>query len=609
MEIHQLTQGTPEWHAHRLAHLNASDAPVMMGVSPHKTRLQLIVEVATGVAKEASEFVEENVYAPGHALEALARPLAVQFLGEDLYPVVGSQGKYGASFDGLNFGEDIHWEHKRLNKALREFFARMEAEGLTGNDLDPLYTFQMEHQCMVAETGRVLFSASAWNEEKQALDIFHCWYTPDLALRARLVAGWDQFEADVAAYVPPERVEKVVAEAVEALPSVFVKVTGELSVADNFRIFETKLRDFLEHRLMREPKTDQDFADLAEQIKEMERAEEALDSAEAQMLAQVKPVDDAKRKKDMLAKLLKDNRILATKLLDSEKERRKAEIVAVGVRGLREHIASLNERLGRPLMPVTTADFAGAIKGKRSLDSMEAAIDTVLLKAKLDASATADRIDVNLKAIAAAKADELFAADPALASMLFTDEAALVLKAPDDCRAMIENRVSAEKQRRETILRQAREKAEQDVADAAAKAAADAAAKAAAKPAEEAPAPAPTVAAPAEGVPANQPSPFAIGPRGTFSTPTVRTVAPAPTPAANAEAIDTEPVDDGSTITLGDVKANLGFALTGEFVASLGIATKKGKGAAVTLRACDWPLLCRKLAAHALAAIDTRKAA
>lgn len=598
MEIHDIKPNTPEWEAHRRLHLNASDAPVIMSVSPHKTRLQFIKEVATGVEPEVSEYVEENVYKPGHQLEALARPLAAAFLGENLFPVVGSSGKYGASFDGLIFSEEIHWEHKRLNKALREFFARIErGEPLTGNDLDPLYTVQMEHQCMVAGTERVLFSASEWNNEKQALDIFHCWYTPDPELRARLVAAWEQFEADVAAYVPTEPREKLVAEAVESLPSVFVQATGAITIAHNFPLFEAKLRDFLEHTLIREPKTDQDFVDLADQIKKMEAAEEALDSVEAQMLAQVKPVDDAKRTKDMLAKLLKDNRIMATKLLDTEKERRKAEIVTVGTKGLAAHVANLNERLGRPLMPKIAADFPGVIKGKRSLDSMEAAIDAELLKAKLAASETADRIEKNLKAIAAAKADELFAADPALASLLFTDEAALVLKAPEDCLAVIENRVSTEKQRREALAKQAREKAEKAAADASAKAAA------AAAPAPQE-ASASNVVEPVEQQ--AQPLPFTAGPRGTLvPAPAVRTVAPSPAPAA----ANTEPVDDGRTITLGEVKNRLGFALTGEFVASLGITTAKGKGSAVTLRACDWPLLCRKLSAHVLAAADIREAA
>lgn len=49
MKIIELTQGTPQWHTHRAQHLNASDAPAMMGCSPYKSRAELIRERATGI--------------------------------------------------------------------------------------------------------------------------------------------------------------------------------------------------------------------------------------------------------------------------------------------------------------------------------------------------------------------------------------------------------------------------------------------------------------------------------------------------------------------------------------------------------------------------------
>ena len=48
MKIVNLTQGTPEWHAHRARHFNASDAPAMMGCNPYMTRAQLLRELHTG---------------------------------------------------------------------------------------------------------------------------------------------------------------------------------------------------------------------------------------------------------------------------------------------------------------------------------------------------------------------------------------------------------------------------------------------------------------------------------------------------------------------------------------------------------------------------------
>ena len=42
MKTLDLVQGSPEWHAHRAAHHNASDAPAMLGVSQYNSRTQLL---------------------------------------------------------------------------------------------------------------------------------------------------------------------------------------------------------------------------------------------------------------------------------------------------------------------------------------------------------------------------------------------------------------------------------------------------------------------------------------------------------------------------------------------------------------------------------------
>ena len=104
-----------------------------------------------------------------------------------------------------------------------------------------------------------------------------------------------------------------------------VQVSGQITFRENFEAFEVAARQFLDQQLVREPQTDEDFVLLDQQIKTMKDAEAALDAAEAQILAQVETIDAAKRRKDMLAKLLRDNRLMAEKLLASEKERRRAE--------------------------------------------------------------------------------------------------------------------------------------------------------------------------------------------------------------------------------------------------------------------------------------------
>ena len=160
MQTHDLIQGTPEWLAHRANRDNSSDAAAMLGVSPLKKRSELLQERATGIPMPVDEF-QQRLYDEGHRTEALARPLAEKILGEDLYPVCGTNGALAASFDGITMLESIAFEHKMLNNQLREVMVA----GCTGADLPEFYQVQMEQQCMVSEeTERVLFMASEWTQ-------------------------------------------------------------------------------------------------------------------------------------------------------------------------------------------------------------------------------------------------------------------------------------------------------------------------------------------------------------------------------------------------------------------------------------------------------------
>ena len=58
MIIHEVKQGSPEWHALRANTRNASEAPAMMGVSPYKSRSALVREKATG--KHRGRHVDRN---------------------------------------------------------------------------------------------------------------------------------------------------------------------------------------------------------------------------------------------------------------------------------------------------------------------------------------------------------------------------------------------------------------------------------------------------------------------------------------------------------------------------------------------------------------------
>ena len=599
MQTLNLAQGSPEWLAHRRTSFNASDAPAMMGCSPYKTRSALLHELHTGISPEHDAATERR-FADGHRFEALARPLAQDIVGEELYPVTGTTQVSGlsrqlsASFDGLTLLADMGFEHKSLNDELRAI------QHFVGQQLPVQYRVQMEHQMLVSGADKILFMASKWAGD-ELVEERHCWYASDPALRAEILAGWKQFDADLKEYVPPTAaaVEKIVAEPVEALPAPVVQVTGQLALTDNFKVFEDRLRHFLDNTLIRQPKTDQDFADLDVQIKAMKGAEAALDAAEGQMLAQITAVDQAKKTKDMLAKLVRDNRLMAEKLLTSEKERRKSEIVAGGVKALADHIAALNKRIGKPYMPALHrdfTDFVGSIRGKKNLDSMQDAVDTLLARAKINADEIADGIDANLRFLRE-HATEYRA--------LFADTAQLVLKPADDFQALVRGRIAehqaavqreadaAAERARAKIREEEQARAEKEARDKLAAEQAEAkrlADEHAAREAETA------RQAAAAAAPAPTPAPAPV------AAPAAANVVPLTRPAA-------PPADTGARVKLGDINAAIApLSITADGLAALGFPHVATEKSVKLYKLADLPAIYAAMVRH-IEAVQAKQAA
>lgn len=460
MHIVQVQQGSPEWHKHRATHFNSSDAPAMMGCSPHKTRQQLLHETFTGLQKEFSHFVQTRILDKGHEFEARAREYVEEnIVGQDLYPLTATDGgKLSASFDGItDDGFLTNWEHKRLNKELRTILPEEGHEADLGDDLPLFYRVQMEQQHMIAENAtKTLFTASEWSAEGELIGIRHCTYTPNPELRKQIVAGWAQFEIDLANFKPPALQQSVVGNAVTDLPAVFAQVSGSISIQDNMPAFEVALRDFIEQQLIREPETDQDFADLDLQIKALKKAEAALDAADEQAVSQFEALASFQRTKTMLHKMARDNRLAAEKLSAARKEQIKLEQVSRGRDELAKHIDSLNTRLGKPWMPAINADFAGVIKGKRTVSSLQSAINDALAAAKIEANAVADLMQVNLAMLDKQATEYAF---------LFADAQGLLQKPCDDFALIVESRISAHKSKEQARLDAERERmrAEEEV--------------------------------------------------------------------------------------------------------------------------------------------------
>ncbi len=122
------------------------------------------------------------------------------------------------------------------------------------------------------------------------------------------------------------------------------------------------------------------------------------------------------------------------KLVKARKVSIREDIVMSAAKALQVHIDQINNSLsGKARMPAVPADFAGAIKGKKSITSLRDAADSELARAKIAASQIGDGIRINLTSVDELASDHQF---------LFNDIQQLVLKANDDLVALIKVRIS-----------------------------------------------------------------------------------------------------------------------------------------------------------------------
>ena len=430
----ELIQGTPEWHAHRASHFNASDAPAMMGCSPYKTRGQLVREFATGATIEHDAATLQR-FADGHRFEDLARPLAERIIGEELYPCVGVDGKYSASFDGLTLLEDKAFEHKSLNDDLR---LAMPVDG-TDACLPLHYQVQMEHQAMVSGAERVLFMASKWNGD-ELVEERHCWYTPNPELRARIVAGWAQFDADVMAYDPAPAAEPVAAgRAPDQMPALRIEVTGMVTASNLAEWKGQAIAVF--QGISTELVSDQDFADAEKTVKWCGDIEDQLRAAKQHALSQTQSIDLLFKTIDTIAEEARSKRLALEKRVKTRKDERRTEIGNGARRAVQQHVLAINETLGEHAIPMPATligDIGDAMKGKRSFASMQEAVDTVAANAKVDASQSAERIRANIR---------VMEMEVGTHAALFPDRVQLcAAKAPEDLRNLVAARIAAHQQ-------------------------------------------------------------------------------------------------------------------------------------------------------------------
>lgn len=436
MKILNLQQGTPDWLAARAKHFCASEAAAMMGVSKYMTRDELLRQKHTGEAQEVDE-QKQKLFDRGHETEAAARKIIEEMLGEELYPITATDddGFLLASSDGVTMGGDVGFEHKLWNKDL--------VKAVQSGEIPESHYWQLEHQILVLGLDKVRFTVSDGTPGNL---VWHD-YTPQPGRAAKLLAGWKQFQQDLANYQHVEVLPPVTAAPVKALPALSIQVNGAISLFSNLDAFGAKLQEFVDG-INKSPSDDQAFADAEAAVKTLQTAQDALDAAEKAALAQTASIDDMRNTVGMYRDLARNTRLTLEKIVKARKETIREEIRKGGIDAFAAHIAALNTRFDKPYMPAIPADFNGVMKGKKTLASLRDAVNTELARAKIEANAVADRIDVNRKVMKNL-------CDPAI---LFPDFAQVCTKQPDDFAALVAMRVTNHKEAEQKKQDELREK-------------------------------------------------------------------------------------------------------------------------------------------------------
>ena len=558
MQEHKIIQGTPKWHEFRAQHLNASDAPAMMGESPYKTRDALLREKATGIIAEVSSETQRR-FDDGHRFEALARPLAEKIIGEELYPVVGSNGKFAASFDGMTMFGEVIFEHKTLNAAL----AAIDPD----EQLPLYYRIQMEHQLMVSGAEKCLFMASKWDATDQLIGESHRWHSPDLALRQRIVDGWAQFERDLVGYALPEAKPEAVGRAPDALPALCIELTGQVTTS-NLAEFRAHAREVLAGIKRDGFQTDEDFANADKTAKWCADVESRLDAAKQHALAQTTSIDELFRTLDAIKEDTRQVRLGLEKTVKARKEAVKMERIAKAKSDFAAHVAALQSEIADVRLTVLAPDFGVAIKGLKTLTSVDNSIGVAMANAKIAADQQAADVRAKLVWFGENAATEY--------RSLFSDLQQIIGWPFDGFRQAVTARIALRKQAEEARLEAERERIRNEEA---AKLAAQA----------ESIKPPTSVAdlAVSLGAALVGGSHYVPSTRDHEAVGVVRASAP---PAVDA-------IDSPPTLKLGEINARLRFTLSADFLAELGFVAHQERSARL-YHERDWPGICASLVRH-----------
>jgi putative phage-type endonuclease len=451
IQFHSVQQGSDAWHVLRKSvDFTASEISAALGVSLYKTRDQLMHEKATGIIPDISDF-QQKIFDDGHRFEDMARAILEKEIGEDLYPTTITGEVDGltllASLDGLTMDGDLAFEHKSPNKKV--------IAQITSGSIDDHYALQMAQQQVLSGAKICKFVASDGTAEN--------WHEIDFNYENELnfddvITGLKQFKADLEIYkqklesgelTQPAK-DTVVAEVIQDLPTISYKMNG-LALASNLAEYKAKALELVE-KSKKPLESDQDFANAESMVKVFKESESKITNMAEQVLGEVSSIDTFVKDLKFIGEQIRQARLATEKQVKSRKDEIRTELVT---KAKQEFTALLQEE-GRKFNVTyqISVDFAAAIKGKRSIESMESSINDAMAAAKTELTGLVKRVGNNFAVINENDYCEY--------QFLFNDWQAIAFKASDDFCNLVYSRIDAHKEAEAKRLEAERERIRQE---------------------------------------------------------------------------------------------------------------------------------------------------
>lgn len=368
--------GSKEWHEHRAKYFNASDAPAMLGKG--KISREALLDKYKGYQAEVSDFTQK-LFNKGHELEATALALAESLVGDDLYPLIGTRGDLSASFDGITLNERTIYEHKTYNEEIRAGGATLA------------HKIQVQQQFIVSGADKCLFLAT------NGVNTFYDWLEPNLELQDQIITGWEQFKKDLTTHSIKAKVIKDVKAPVMELPSVIIQVRGELTLC-NIHDVRPVFDKFLSEATVTLV-TDNDFATAEAESKVARNIAKRCLETEKSVIDQTATISEVTRELRLYADKFNALALLQEKAVKTQKENIKIALLNFNTAEFNNFISVLNESISPIRLVTEQPNFMAAMKGKRTVASLEDAVTFELSRCQSIAGAAAYKIGNNLQEI------------------------------------------------------------------------------------------------------------------------------------------------------------------------------------------------------------------